>query len=341
MSDTLEKSGQITRRSFFKHVALASTLPMVASATSGESKANSEKKHSNSAMASIIDLTLCDGCAGYEMPLCVSACREKNSANFPEPQKPIMDYWPQKKHEDWSNRRDLTSRLTPYNWTFVEKLEIDGEQVFIPRRCMHCDDAPCQKLCPFGIIGKSEHGAVKIDANFCMGGAKCRDACPWNIPQRQAGVGLYLKLAPKLAGGGVMYKCDMCADLLKAGKKPACEVKCPKNAILFGKRDEIEAEAKRRAESINGYIYGMNENGGTATLYISKIPFEKIDKAISRAKNESNDKLHGRPHMKVGIKNPMQESENLAKATLIAPLAGIIGAGIAVYKSHKNSGENQ
>ena len=44
---------------------------------------------------------------------------------------------------------------------------------------------------------------------------------------RQAGVGLYLKLAPKLGGGGVMYKCDMCHDLIQQGKNPACVAACP------------------------------------------------------------------------------------------------------------------
>ncbi|UTW69420.1 4Fe-4S dicluster domain-containing protein [Anaerobacillus sp. HL2] len=91
---------------------------------------------------------------------------------------------------------------------------------------MHCIDAPCQKLCPFGVIRKKPNkGAVKIDTNFCMGGAKCRTVCPWDIPQRQAGVGLYMKLAPDLAGGGVMYKCDMCSDLL--AKEKALLVKLP------------------------------------------------------------------------------------------------------------------
>ena len=88
---------------------------------------------------------------------------------------------------------------------------------------MHCDNPTCTSLCPFGAISKNKDGAVSIDDGFCMGGAKCRDACPWDIPQRQAGVGIYLKLAPQLAGRGVMYKCNFCADPLAKGPEPVCK----------------------------------------------------------------------------------------------------------------------
>ena len=98
---------------------------------------------------------------------------------------------------------------------------------------MHCLDAPCRKICPFGAIDRSEQGAVQINPEVCFGGAKCRDICPWGIPQRQAGVGLYLDVAPKFAGGGVMYKCDFCADSLQAGRVPLCAQACPHKAMIF------------------------------------------------------------------------------------------------------------
>ena len=71
--------------------------------------------------ASIINLDKCDGCEGYEMPKCVSACKEKNAARFPEPTKDIAQYFPRKIYEDYSKNRDDISRLSPYNWTFVKE----------------------------------------------------------------------------------------------------------------------------------------------------------------------------------------------------------------------------
>lgn len=308
------------RRAFFKFSAVMTASPLVA---------DIELSKANSQLMSIIDLDLCDGCAGLDMPKCVSACKTHNQSKFPDPQKPLMNYWPQKKHEDYSDKKDMIDRLTPYNWTFIQKVEVDGKTINIPRRCMHCDNPPCQKLCPFGVISKDEYGAVDIDKDFCFGGAKCRDACPWGIPQRQAGVGLYLKIAPKLAGGGVMYKCDMCKDLLNKNQKPACETSCPKNAIKFAPKNEIMSIVNRE----NRHIYGLNENGGTSTIYLSSVDFGLIDAAISKKYENLPNKM-GRPHM-ARVDSPLQNSQNLAMAVMIAPVAAVGAAVGAALKWSK------
>ena len=318
-----------SRRQFFKRVGIASGAMLL---TSEGARAASDPRMR---IGSLIDLTLCDGCKGEAIPACVSACRDKNQARFPEPQKPIQPYWPRKKYEDWSNERDRIDRLTPYNWTFVEHLSVDGREIHVPRRCMHCDNPACLNLCPFGTIGKSDTGAVHIDPEFCMGGAKCRDVCPWEIPQRQAGVGLYLKLTPKLAGGGTMYKCDGCMDLQAKGKQPECAAKCPKNAIIFAPMDEIKHLAQTRAKEINGYTYGLKEGGGTGTVYVSPVPFEKINSAIMAEKSAKDDKRPGRPHMNPNTPDSMEDASTWMMASLIAPIAGVAAAAISVYKSNK------
>ncbi len=176
--------------------------------------------------AMLVDLTKCDGCKDEPIPKCVKACREYNKERFPEPKKPIQPYWPRKTYEDWSDKRGKIDNLTPYNWIFVQRISIDGQELYIPRRCMHCDNPPCVRECPFGALTKQPEGNSVINDKLCFGGAKCRDVCPWHIPQRQAGVGIYLKILPKYAGGGVMYKCDLCKDKIKKGEEPACVVAC-------------------------------------------------------------------------------------------------------------------
>lgn len=334
---------KITRRKFLKRSAIAGTTASVLLATKKSGHAQQDHSEEGQLVGSIIDLTKCDGCIHQGTPECVLACREKNQHRFPEPEKPIKNYWPQKKHEDWSDERDRIDRLTPYNWTYVETVEVEknGEKksVSVPRRCMHCIDAPCQKLCPFGVISKSEQGAVEIDDFFCMGGAKCRAVCPWNIPQRQAGVGLYMHVAPDLAGGGVMYKCDMCADLLAKGEKPACETSCPKDAITFGPLEKIRNEAYERAEAINGYVYGDKENSGTLTFYVSDVSFSDINEAIEEKKKAEGDERPGRPHMKPEVENPLDTATGFMASTVIAPVAGAAAAGITAYKILKGEKE--
>jgi len=177
------------------------------------------------------------------------------------------------------------------------------------------------------VPGKLKNGITLIDSDTCLGGSKCKKVCPWHIPERQTGVGLYLDILPSLAGNGVMYKCDRCYDRIEQGKLPACIEVCPENVQKIGPRDEIVKEAHAIAKKINGYIYGEKENGGTNTIYVSPVPFKDLNKGI--------EKGPGKPHLKP-VKDSMAHADNLAKAMVIAPVAGIAAAVGKIYKSTKN-----
>lgn len=176
----VEITESIDRRTFLKRATVAGVT--AGTMLSGVDKIKALAATDTNQMGSLIDLTKCDGCKGEKIPRCVLACRDKNAEHYPQPEYPLKNYWPQKKHEDWSDNPERIDRLTPYNWTFVEQVEVEHngvkKELNIPRRCMHCLDAPCQKLCAFGTIHKSEQGAVYIDRDFCMGGSKCRTVCP-------------------------------------------------------------------------------------------------------------------------------------------------------------------
>ena len=316
-------ANEISRRSFIKGglaaigTVGASSLPLPATvrgATQGE-------------LATLIDIRKCIGCEA-----CVEACQEVNEPKFPEPEKPFPKMYPSRvKVSDWSDERDVMDRLTPYNWLFIQEatVTVNGEeQTFtIPRRCMHCQNPPCADLCPWGAARKLKNGITRIDADICLGGSKCKAVCPWHIPERQTGVGLYLDVLPAFAGNGVMYKCDRCYDRLEQGELPACIEVCPENVQKIGPRDEIIKEAHAIAKEINGHIYGENENGGTNTIYVSPVPFEELNKAM--------EKGPGRPHMKP-VEDSMAHADNLAKAMVIAPLAGAAAAVGKFYKFTKN-----
>lgn len=286
--------------------------------------------------ATLIDLVKCDGCAGKDQPLCVTSCRQGRQSEFPDPAKSqLRDYWPQKKHEDWSDKRDITNRFTPYNWIFVQQVEIEGKTISIPRRCMHCDSPPCAKLCPFGVKHKTVEGPVYIDHNLCFGGAKCRSVCPWSVPQRQAGVGIYTLWQKYLpVGGGVMYKCDLCRERLHEGEKPFCIEACPKQAMKIGTREDIFKEAGELKQQYNGDIYGMDENGGTSTVYVSAVSFADLDTALVEKQNNKSVVRLNKPE------NLLEKQKNWAMLSITAPVLGALAAfGLSGRNSDNRSEE--
>ena len=313
-----DKRGRLNRRSFLK-AATGVAFAGAGLALSGKSLAAGRE----GSLATLIDLSLCDGCPGKETPVCVAACKALNQDRIPTIHEPIPVPWPQKKAEDWSKKRDVSDRLTPYNFIYVHRADIEEggrkRTLFVPRRCMHCDNPACATICPFAANHKYKNGAVVIDQELCFVGAKCRTVCPWEIPQRQSGVGIYLHILPSLAGNGVMYKCDLCNDRLKEGKLPVCIEACPRQAMLIGNRREIYALAEERANAMKGYIYGKKENGGTATLYVSPVSFAAL--------NGTMKKQPGKP-ARGPAERRMAGTDGMGKAVLQAPLYGI-AAGVA------------
>jgi len=312
-------SNHLSRRAFIKG-GLAAAAALTASRLP---LPNAVKGASSTELATLIDIRKCIGCGA-----CVEACQSTNEAKFPEPKKPFPKMYPSRvKVSDWSDNRYETDRLTPYNWLFIQEatVVVDGEErtLTIPRRCMHCQNPPCADLCPWGAARKLENGITLIHPDICLGGSKCKEVCPWHIPQRQTGVGLYLDLLPSLAGNGVMYKCDRCYNRVAEGKLPACIEACPEGVQKIGPRDEILKEAHAIAREINGYIYGETENGGTNTIYVSPVPFKDINRAM--------EKGPGRPHLRP-VENAMAHADNLAKAMVIAPIAGIAAAAARFLK---------
>ena len=314
----------ISRRSFFK-------ISAGAAAVAGLSIPKKAAAGTQGQLSTLIALSLCDGCVDRKTPACVSACKAINKDKIPQVVDKIPEPWPRKTIEDWSKKKDVTSRLTPYNFIYVHKAEIatagGRKTVFVPRRCMHCDNPACATVCPFSANSKKKNGAVVIDQNLCFGGAKCKDVCPWEIPQRQSGVGVYLHVLPGFMGNGVMYKCDLCNDRLSQGKLPGCVEACPRQALLIGPRYEIEKLARDRAGAMNGYIYGKKENGGTATLYVSPVSFELINKTMA--------KKPGQPDMKQDVVRRMAGTDPLGKVVLAAPILGLAAAGAANWFSRR------
>lgn len=141
---------------------------------------------------------------------------------------------------------------------------------FVRRMCMHCVEPTCASVCPVGALHKTDVGAVNYESDRCIGCRYCVMACPFDIPKYE-----WDKRLP------ITQKCVLCYDKrLKSHRQPACTEVCPTGATLFGYRDDIIGEARRRIRQQPGryvrHIYGLHEAGGTSVLYLSQVPFEEL-----------------------------------------------------------------
>ncbi|BAS27063.1 4Fe-4S dicluster domain-containing protein [Limnochorda pilosa] len=136
-------------------------------------------------------------------------------------------------------------------------------------QCFHCLDPSCVSACPVAALRKTEQGPVVYDEERCIGCRYCMMACPFQIPRYE-----WASWNPAIT------KCLFCYDRLAQGEEPACAAACPTGATQFGDRDRLLEEAKQRIaqnpKRYVPYIYGEEEAGGTAWLFLSDVPFEQL-----------------------------------------------------------------
>ncbi len=112
----------------------------------------------------------------------------------------------------------------------------DGKvyQPFIGIACMHCEDAPCIKVCPFSAIYKDpETHITLIEEEKCIGCKACLWVCPFG--------------APSFREDGKLVLCNLCIDRLREGKQAACEAACQARAISVASPEDIAENRSLKA----------------------------------------------------------------------------------------------
>lgn len=243
----------ISRRKFLASIGTAIGAGASGSLSKAYGAAKKDFKGYPESFGVLHDISLCIGCRK-----CEQACNKANELAPPE--KPF----------DNLKVLDQKRRTGESAYTVVNKFNAKADDVFVKKQCNHCQEPACASACFVKALQKDETGAVKYIESLCVGCRYCMVACPFNIPTYTYDD----PLTPKVT------KCNMCLPRIKEGKLPACVEVCPREALVFGKRDEVLKLAWKRINQKPGHyiehVYGEHEMGGTSWLYLSPVSFESV-----------------------------------------------------------------
>ena len=203
----------------------------------------------------LFDAVRCIGCRKCEV-----GCNEIN--NLAKPEKPFTDL----------TVLDTDRRTENEAYTVVNKYDGEGGPVFKKIQCMHCLEPSCASACFVNAFQKQPSGAVVYDESVCVGCRYCMVACPFEIPTYTYND----PITPKV------IKCHLCEPHIQKGavEVPGCVAKCPKEALVYGERDDLIKIARNRIERFPDkyvdHVYGEHEVGGTSWLYLSGVAFTDI-----------------------------------------------------------------
>lgn len=234
----------------------------------------------------VIDQNTCTGCSA-----CMTACQSENNI-----QVVGKKYVMQGREMHWI-------RIDRYYTGTPESAAV----VFQPMLCQHCDNAPCETVCPVLATMHSSEGLNEMIYNRCVGTRYCSNNCPYKV--RRFNWFNYAKLIEKpthmalnpdvtVRVRGVMEKCTFCVQRIKESKakaklngeaikdgdvKTACQVVCPSDAIVFGDLNDDNSEVAKLFKK-DERAYAVLEEWGAApsVRYLSKI--------------RNNDQVTAAPH---------------------------------------------
>jgi MoCo/4Fe-4S cofactor protein with predicted Tat translocation signal len=221
-----------------------------------------------------IDLTTCIGCSA-----CMIGCQAENNI-------PIVG------KKEVMRGRDM-------HWIRLDRYyggEADNPTVtFQPMLCQHCDNAPCETVCPVLATIHNDEGLNVQAYNRCVGTRYCANNCPYKVrrfnffdyhQQYVEPMNLVLNPDVTVRTRGVMEKCTFCVQRIKESKglakdvgkaledgdvQTACQQSCPTNAIAFGDVNNAQTHVAKHRKSPRGFHVLEETNVQPNVTYMTKV----------------------------------------------------------------------